>query len=151
MAIIKFKWGKSPKQIINYAIKDRSDGDLLHTEGCSAETAEQDFANIKKLHHKERGNQTFMLIQSWSPEDSVIRSPVEFHQMGKKLVETLFPDHQYIIKTHTDKAHTHNHIIINTVNSKTGSRIENKYFWPNSDQRFKDKIYSVNDQVCREN
>ncbi|HFI0357520.1 TPA: relaxase/mobilization nuclease domain-containing protein [Streptococcus suis] len=58
------------------------------------------------------------IIQSFSPEDNL--TPEQVHEIGRKtMLEFLGPDYQFVIATHTDRDHLHNHIIINTTNSST--------------------------------
>ncbi|HEM3587021.1 TPA: relaxase/mobilization nuclease domain-containing protein [Streptococcus suis] len=58
------------------------------------------------------------IIQSFSPEDDL--SPQEIHEIGRKTVlELTGGQHEFIIATHIDKGHIHNHIIFNNTNSVT--------------------------------
>lgn len=66
-------------------------------------------------------------MQSWSAEESHLLGKEQFHEIGRKLAERYFPGHEFVIKTHTDKAHTHNHIAVNAVNYETGRKFENKH------------------------
>ena len=60
-------------------------------------------ARVKLLHY----------VQSFSPDDDV--TPELAHRMGKAWIRKAFGDNvQAVIATHTDKAHIHNHVIINT-------------------------------------
>lgn len=59
------------------------------------------------------------LIQSFSPEDDL--TPEEIHELGRKTaLEFTGGEYEFVIATHIDKAHIHNHIIINSTNLKTG-------------------------------
>lgn len=54
------------------------------------------------------------MIQSFSPYDKI--SPEEAHELGKKWAdEILQGKYEYVISTHVDKGHIHNHIIFNSV------------------------------------
>lgn len=58
------------------------------------------------------------LIQSFSPDDDL--TPEEVHEIGRKTVlELTGGQHEFVIATHMDKGHLHNHIIFNTTNSVT--------------------------------
>ena len=58
------------------------------------------------------------IIQSFSPEDNL--TPEEAHEIGRKTVlELTGGEHEFIIATHLDKNHMHNHIIFNTTNNVT--------------------------------
>ncbi|GAB2022856.1 relaxase/mobilization nuclease domain-containing protein [Pseudolactococcus yaeyamensis] len=59
------------------------------------------------------------LIQSFSPEDHL--TPEEIHEIGRKtILELTGGDYEFVIATHTDKEHIHNHIVFNSTNSLTG-------------------------------
>lgn len=58
------------------------------------------------------------LIQSFSPEDDL--TPQEIHEIGRKTVlELTGGQHEFVIATHIDKDHIHNHIIFNSTNAVT--------------------------------
>ncbi|MEE1424425.1 MAG: relaxase/mobilization nuclease domain-containing protein [Streptococcus salivarius] len=58
------------------------------------------------------------IIQSFSPDDNL--TPEEVHEIGRKTVmELTGGQYQFVIATHLDKGHLHNHIILNTTNSVT--------------------------------
>lgn len=58
------------------------------------------------------------IIQSFSPEDNL--TPEEVHEIGRKTVlELTGGEHEFVIATHLDKNHMHNHIIFNTTNNVT--------------------------------
>lgn len=58
------------------------------------------------------------IIQSFSPEDSL--TPEEVNEIGRKTaLELTGGDYQFVVATHMDKGHLHNHIIFNTTNEVT--------------------------------
>lgn len=58
------------------------------------------------------------IIQSFSPEDGL--TPEEVNEIGRKTaLEFTGGDYQFVIATHIDKGHLHNHIIFNTTNEVT--------------------------------
>ena len=62
------------------------------------------------------------LIQSFSPEDNL--TPEQVHEIGRKtILEFTGGEYEFVIATHTDKAHIHNHIILNTTNLETGKAL----------------------------
>jgi hypothetical protein len=126
MAYVSIRWGKSASHHLNYALKERAPDDAVHAHDCSVENAAQDFEAVRAEHNKEGGNQVLHVVQSFSPNDSRKYDAEEFNRLGCSFVESNFPGHQFVIKTHTDTGKTHNHIIVNTVNSETGKKIENK-------------------------
>ena len=62
------------------------------------------------------------LIQSFSPEDNL--TPEQVHEIGRKtILEFTGGQYEFVIATHTDKNHIHNHIILNTTNLETGKAL----------------------------
>lgn len=58
------------------------------------------------------------IIQSFSPEDNF--TPEQVHEIGRQtMLEFTGGDYEFIIATHVDKDHLHNHVILNTTNSST--------------------------------
>ena len=62
-------------------------------------------------------------IQSFSPEDDL--TPEQIHQIGREtMLEFTGGEYEFVIATHVDKAHIHNHILVNTTNMNTGKSMK---------------------------
>ncbi|EGO9273820.1 relaxase/mobilization nuclease domain-containing protein, partial [Enterococcus faecalis] len=62
------------------------------------------------------------LVQSFSPEDDL--TPEEIHEIGRQTVlEFTGSEYEFVIATHVDRKHIHNHIIINSTNLFTGKAL----------------------------
>lgn len=60
----------------------------------------------------------YHMIQSFSPTDNV--TPEQAHELGKELADQfLGGQYEYVISTHIDKGHIHNHIIFNATSFYT--------------------------------
>lgn len=73
------------------------------------------------LTELEKGNAVLAhhLIQSFSPEDDL--TPEKIHEIGYNTVmELTGGEYEFVIATHVDKEHLHNHIIFSSTNLKTG-------------------------------
>ena len=58
------------------------------------------------------------IIQSFSPKDDL--TPEQVNEIGRKTaLELTGGDYQFVVATHMDKGHLHNHIIFNTTNEVT--------------------------------
>ncbi|MBF0786665.1 MULTISPECIES: relaxase/mobilization nuclease domain-containing protein [unclassified Streptococcus] len=58
------------------------------------------------------------IVQSFSPEDNL--TPEQVHEIGRQtMMEFTGGDYEFVIATHTDKDHLHNHIILSTTNTST--------------------------------
>lgn len=78
----------------------------------------------KLIHDKEEGKQYYHYVQSFSPEESKNLTAEEVNKMGVELAEKEFPGHSVFVATHTDKAHKHNHLIVDSVNLDTGLKLQ---------------------------
>lgn len=58
------------------------------------------------------------IIQSFSPDDNL--TPEQVHEIGRQtMLEFTSGDYEFVIATHIDKNHLHNHIILSTTNTST--------------------------------
>lgn len=62
------------------------------------------------------------LIQSFSPDDNL--KPEQIHEIGRKtMLEFTGGEYEFVIATHVDKKHIHNHIVVNSTNTVTGKQM----------------------------
>ena len=122
MAIIKFTSGKiNPRTVINYVCnKEKTTDKLISGKDCMPESCEYEFAEVKKAFGKTDGRTYYHMIQSFSPDDRI--TPEQAHEVGLQMAE-LFKGYQVLVVTHTNKAHTHNHLVINSVNFENGKKL----------------------------
>ncbi len=88
---------------------------LISSNKCNQNEniAIKEMRELKKFHEKEDGIQGFHFIQSFKKGEV---SEEEAHQIGKEWAAKFLDDnYQYILSTHTDRDHIHNHIVINSV------------------------------------
>ena len=88
------------------------------------------FANNDKLYEsrndrQEKHQQTIHahhLIQSFSPEDNL--TPEEINRIGyETMMELTGGRFKFIVATHTDKDHVHNHILINAIDRNSDKKL----------------------------
>lgn len=85
----------------------------------------------------------FHMIQSFSPYDKI--TPEQAHELGKKWAdEILQGKHEYVISTHVDKGHIHNHIIFNSVSFYDYKKYETKPY------KTAALLRKVSDRLCEE-
>lgn len=133
------------KKAIQYICNpEKTDGTLLiDSYGCTPETADIEFEWTRKKA-KDNGKESHLarhFIQSFSPGET---TPEQAHEIGKKLAdEILGGRYEYILSTHIDRGHIHNHIIFNDVNfvDYRHSHINKKWYY---DTR------RINDRLCEE-
>lgn len=136
---------KTLKKAIDYIINpDKTDGgQLVYSHACSVATADIEMELTAK-QGTGRGNRVaYHLIQSFSPEDDI--SPEKALELGIEFArEVTGGSNEFVIATHIDKEHVHNHIIFNSVDYVS----HRKY---HSDKKDKYRIRDINDEICKEN
>ena len=118
MAYLKiFPIKVTDKKALDYITNpDKTDEKLLVSSfGCSPETADLEFSMTREMAKKngmDKGdNLAFHLIQSFKPGEVDAENA---HRLGQQFAdEVLKGKYEYVISTHVDKNHIHNHIIFN--------------------------------------
>ena len=144
MAVTKTHPIKSTlKAAIDYICNPiKTDGSLLISAyGCSAETADIEFAWTRQ-HAIDKGeNLGRHLIQAFAPGEV---TPEEAHQIGLELAkEILGGKYEFVLTTHIDRGHIHNHVIWNAV-----SFTDHKHY--HSNKRSYYEIRRASDRLCKE-
>ena len=144
MAVTKTHPIKSTlKAAIDYICNPaKTDGSLLVSAyGCSAETADIEFAWTRR-HAIDKGeNLSRHLIQAFAPGEV---TPEEAHQIGLELAkEILGGKYEFVLTTHIDRGHIHNHVIWNAV-----SFTDHKHY--HSNKRSYYEIRRASDRLCKE-
>ena len=98
---------KAVDYICNPAKTDESI--LISSFGCSPKTAAFDFKFALSKTNQADPNKAFHLIQAFMPGEVSYK---EAHQIGVELADKLLEGkYSYVVATHIDKGHVHNHII----------------------------------------
>lgn len=146
---------KSRRQTLN----DRLDYDQKEekTEGgeyvtsymCCPQSAADEFEMSKWLYEQNTGRSqpkgrdiiAYRILQSFKPGEI---SPEEANRIGYELAMAFTKGrHQFVVSTHTDKAHIHTHIEFNSTNLDCDGKFNN----------FKNSAFALrelNDKLCRE-
>ena len=118
----------SAKNYEKYLLKERGSELVVNCHNCLLGSAVQQFEYTQALHGKNKSrrgqnvNLAFEVIHSFSPQESKLLSAEKVSFMGTELAKRYFPDHEFVVVTHTNTDKTHNHILVNPVNEKTGKR-----------------------------
>ena len=121
---------------------DKTDGSLLVSAyGCAAETADIEFAWTRR-HSIDKGtNLGRHLIQAFEPGEV---SSEGAHAIGMQLAnEILGGKYEFVLTTHIDKGHIHNHLIFNAVSFE-----DHKHY--HSNKRSYHFIRRTSDRICKE-
>ena len=145
MAVTKIKPIKSTlSKALDYIENpDKTDGKMLVSSfGCSYETADIEFEYTSPQALQKGNNLAFHLIQSFEPGEVDYQKA---HEIGKQLADAVTKgQHEYVLTTHIDKGHVHNHIIFCAVNF-----VDHRKY--NSNKRSYYGIRNMSDKLCREN
>ena len=145
MAVTKIKPIKSTlKKALDYIQNpDKTDGKMLVSSfGCSPETADIEFEFTIAQALNRGNNLAHHLIQSFEPGEVDYQKA---HEIGKQLADAVTKGkYEYVLTTHIDKGHVHNHIIFCSVNFVD-------YHKYNSNERSYYGIRNMSDRLCREN
>ena len=144
MAVTKTHPIKSTlKAAIDYICNPaKTDGKLLVSSfGCTSETADIEFEWTRR-HAIDKGtNLGRHLIQAFAPGEV---SPEEAHEIGMELAkEILDGKYEFVLTTHIDRGHIHNHVIWNAV-----SFTDHKHY--HSNKRSYYEIRRASDRLCKE-
>ena len=145
MAVTKIKPIKSTlKKALEYIQNPDKTNDkmLVSSFGCSYETADIEFAFTLSQALDKGNNLAHHLIQSFEPGEVSFEKA---HEIGKQLADAVTKgQYEYVLTTHIDKGHVHNHIIFCAVNFVD-------YHKYNSNKRSYYGIRNINDRLCYEN
>mgnify|MGYP000311502364 FL=1 len=107
---------------------------------CACDEAYQQMMETKQHEKKTDKVLGYHYIQSFKPGEV---TPEEAHQVGCEFIERCFAeDFEVVIGTHTDHAHIHNHIILNSVSFVDGHKFQST---PASFY----KLREISDEICR--
>lgn len=138
--------GLAIKYIIN---PDKTnDGKLISTIGCHADgnLAEKEFDMIRQMGTSRGDILAQHLVQSFKPGEV---TPEQAHLLGIQLADKLLKGkYQYVLATHIDKGHIHNHIIFNNIDSENFRSFE---YQENRGGKVFENIREISDNICREN
>lgn len=117
MAVTKIKPVKSTlKKALDYIQNPAKTDDkmLVSSFACSYETADIEFGFTLSKALAKGNNLAHHLIQSFEPGEA---TPDVAHEIGRRLADEILQGrYEYVLTTHIDKGHIHNHIMFCAVN-----------------------------------
>ena len=131
------------KKAIDYICNgDKTDDEIyVTTHLCSRENAHKEFELTKKQFNSRTKTLAHHLIQSFVPKEVSFE---EAHQVGIELCEKILGgNYEYVLATHIDKDHIHNHIIFNSVDVDYG-KVYHSYYGAYMN------ITNQSDKLCKE-
>ena len=144
MAVTKTHPIKSTlKAAIDYILNpEKTDGKLLASSfGCGMETADIEFAWTREAAGDRGTHLGRHLIQSFAVGET---TPEEAHKIGMELASAILGGkYEFVLTTHVDKNHLHNHLIFNAV-----SFVDHKKY--HSNKQSYHFIRRTSDRICKE-
>lgn len=123
-------------------------GELVTAYGCGPMTVDEEFLLQKRLYFQQTGKTqksdviAYQIRQSFKPGEI---TPEEANRLGYELAMRFTKGKfSFIVATHTDRAHIHNHIVFNSTAMDGSRKFKNFWFSGLAMQR-------VSDLVCLEN
>ena len=147
VTIIKAIRGTLSKAIAYILNPEKTDEKLLVSSyGCASETAAREFEWTRKIAEQKGMNPVRIIarhvIQSFEVGEV---TPELAHEIGKQFAdEILGGKYEYVLTTHIDKDHVHNHLIFNAVDFVD-------YHAYKSYKRIYYDMREVSDRLCKEN
>ena len=148
---------KNKGKSVAACLKDRTDyaqnpdktaqGELVSSYACSPLTVDEEFMLTKRLYERSTGRIqksdviAYQVRQSFKPGEV---TPEEANRIGYEFAERFLKGkYAFIVATHTDRAHIHNHILYNST-ALDGTR-KFKNFWLSSFA-----VQRLSDRICLE-
>ena len=114
---------------------------FVSSYACSPETAAYDFKYTLDHCRENSPNKAYHLIQAFAPGEVGFE---EAHHIGKELADKLLEGkYSYVVTTHIDKEHVHNHIIFCAADN-----IEHNKYHDCKQSYY--HIRKLSDELCRE-
>ena len=113
---------------------------LVTGVNCQVETCCTEFISTKLQYRKCDGKMYFHFVQSFHPEEDI--TPEEAHAVALELAQQ-WKDYEVIVATHTDAAHIHSHLVINSVSFQNGKKLH-------FEKEDLTHIRAVSDALCRQ-
>lgn len=99
------------------------------------------FRNDRQEKHQQKIH-AHHLIQSFSPDDNL--SPEEVNRIGYETIQELTGGQfRFIVATHTDKSHLHNHIVINSIDINSDKKFKWDYAQERNFRMISDRISKI--------
>lgn len=145
--------GKSIRQSLKnrlaYILNEKkTEGKYISSYGCNPEIADQEFAETKRAYGQFTGRTSkgdiiaYQIRQSFLPGEI---TPDEANQIGyETALRFTKGNHAFVVATHTDKAHIHNHVVFNSTALTEDRKFRDFWFVALALQR-------LSDLICLEN
>lgn len=120
------------------------DNRLVSGINCNPNHAVEEMERVQQHYDTDKDNKiAYHQVQSFNYNDPV--DAIQVHQMGIELAKRMYPNYQVLVTTHQDKAHLHNHFIINAT-SLSGKKLRDDFYGNEGLM----KLREVSDTIAKE-
>ena len=138
------------KLLFNEPLKKGEEELHIYADHCTPKTAHMEWARTiaqaKNNVNKKKQRLGYHIYQSF--EKGTVTSDEAF-EIGKEFAAKLFGgQYAYIVSTHVDKEHIHNHIAVCSVSYKTHKKLNYRY--PKNRPTTLEEWRRVSDEICKE-
>lgn len=134
------------KARLDYAMNPNKteEGQLITSYECDPDTCDKEFLLSKAEYEKNTGRSTEKDVIAYQIRQSFVPGEVtaeEANRIGYEMAMRFTKGkHAFIVATHTDRAHIHNHIIFNSTTIDCKKKFRNFYFSARTMQKISDLI-----------
>ena len=131
------------RKVLDYVMQDYktvyNGVKLVSGQNCIPNSAYSEFMATKNQYNKANGVFFKQYVQSFKPNTA---TPKIIHQIG---IETAkyFDGFEVVVATHIDRDHWHNHFVVNSVNYKTGLKIQ-------INEKGLEELRNYSDKICQQ-
>lgn len=134
------------KDRTDYALNDdkTEQGAFVSSYACNAEIADKEFAESKREYLRLTGRQykgdiiAYQIRQSFKPGEI---TPEEANKVGYETAMRFTKgNHAFVVATHTDREHIHNHVIFNSTNLACDRKFRDSWFIALALQKLSDLV-----------
>ncbi len=134
------------KDRTDYALNDAKteQGAFVSSYACNAEIADKEFAESKREYLRLTGRQykgdiiAYQIRQSFKPGEI---TPEEANKVGYETAMRFTKgNHAFVVATHTDREHIHNHVIFNSTNLACDRKFRDSWFIALALQKLSDLV-----------
>ena len=148
MAISKIVKVQNLYACVAYCMRDNKvdSGLYVSTYACNIPTIVKEFEVVNNTRKAEKlrnfSVSDWMIFQSFAAGET---TPEQAHEIGQKLAKNYLGEgHQFMVTTHIDARHIHNHIVFNATNFQTLKSFDSRNKHIITDLR------KENDNLCKE-
>lgn len=119
-------------------------GKLIDSVNCDVRSANEEFEQVRNYYNKTDGRQYKHYVIAFDPNAEQQPTPEEAMKICKEVIQNTphLQGFQCVVAVHTDKAHTHAHIVVNSVSLIDGHKL-------NESKADLQKMKKIQNEICK--